>query len=72
MYLRCCKSYITTDYSIKKCREKLRQRKKAVCNNQNAEKTYRRAASLAASRTSGFSALFFWITSKVAPTMDLE
>ena len=34
--------------------------------------TYRRAASLAASRTSGFSALFFWITSKEAPTIDLE
>ena len=34
--------------------------------------TYRRAASLAASRTSGFSDLFFWITSNVAPTMDLE
>nr|ACN26480.1 unknown [Zea mays] len=32
----------------------------------------RRAASLAASRTSGFSALFFWITSKEAPTIDLE
>lgn len=36
------------------------------------QKTYRRAASLAASRTSGFSALFFWITSKEAPTIDLE
>ncbi|KAI9194360.1 hypothetical protein LWI28_005360 [Acer negundo] len=32
----------------------------------------RRAASLAASRTSGFSALLFWITSRVAPIMDLD
>ena len=32
----------------------------------------RRAASLAASRTSGFSALFFWMTSRIAPTIDLE
>jgi hypothetical protein len=36
------------------------------------KEAYRRAASRAASRTSGFSALFFWIISKVAPTMDLE
>ncbi|BAS74918.1 Os01g0815850 [Oryza sativa Japonica Group] len=35
-------------------------------------KMYRRAASLAASRTSGFSLLFFWITSSVAPTIDRE
>ena len=34
--------------------------------------TYRSAASLAASRTSGFSVRFFCMTSKVAPTMDLE
>lgn len=39
---------------------------------QELTKTHRRAASLAASLTSGFSVLFFWITSKVAPTMDLE
>ncbi|BAS94623.1 Os05g0486833 [Oryza sativa Japonica Group] len=36
------------------------------------ERAYRRAASLAASRTSGFSALFFWMTSNEAPTIDLE
>jgi hypothetical protein len=31
---------------------------------------HRRAASLFAARASGFSALFFWITSREAPTID--
>lgn len=45
---------------------------KKVLMNKISNRTHRRAASLAASLTSGFSVLFFWITSKVAPTIDLE
>jgi len=33
---------------------------------------YRRAASLAALQTSGYSVLFFWMTSRVASIIDLE
>lgn len=46
--------------------------KKLGSKSQVQQKTDRRAASLAASLISAFSVLFFWITSNVAPTMDLE